>query len=447
MHPKILLMKFMKSRKVIEEQFGKAWLESGTENILQKVWNRTDWIAYTELLIFGDCLEKCSQFDKLRTEYYVKKIKKSANTNEQRGDIFEMLIAGAYYNSGSSKVFFPENPRQAGYDLMLITGDKFNIYISIKNYGNFGKSEDFVNKAKEIKELVKENIHNGCNSVCVFNESLPDVLGWRSLRENLPGLINSDSKTEDGRWAISLDGGWDVMVRYATRSDLYLPRDTPGRICPVGSSYILLIQARIAENDLEVIDEYNSGTLFGKIFDDACYNLEVHGNNDPKSINIIFLKVPREINLESIKQRCISYFKVNETSKLSGILLYQPEFAADINNRESLAHFFELITNPSKGEIVDSKMAELIPKFITGKWIKGSAPIMLDRGTVGGVISNDIDLMYQSGHIYCHSVNDKCFHGQINGILFEPCIHSNSNINRRIQMQALLPENKDLILL
>jgi len=120
MDPAELLKNFFKVRRVIMDQFGKAWLESSTENEIQKLWKRTDRIANTELLIFGDCLEKCRIINEDRAKHFVEIIKSSRSSNERRGAIYEILVAGAYYNAGNSVVEFPINPNNPSYDLKLI---------------------------------------------------------------------------------------------------------------------------------------------------------------------------------------------------------------------------------------------------------------------------------------------------------------------------------------
>jgi len=312
MDPKKLATNFIKAREVISDLFGVAWLESGTENELQKLWKRTDWfdskadwIAFTEILIFGDCLEKCKKIDEDRIKYFVEKIKSSHNHNERKGAIYEILVAGAFYNEGSSIVSFPANPESPYYDLKLIQNE-FSIYLSVKNYNSFDtRVKEFAEKSKQIKELIKQNIQNGCNTVYIINDkSFPDVLAWRSLRENLPHLLNMDSKkTYNDKWAISVDGGWSVFVKYATGNEPDSMKNTSllGPLCPAKGSYIFYIFTKLHENDLN--------TLFEKIFDKACENFEKIGENDEESINIVFLMVPREISLETCKLRCTDYFR------------------------------------------------------------------------------------------------------------------------------------------
>ncbi|MCK9566022.1 MAG: hypothetical protein M0Q43_08235, partial [Methanothrix sp.] len=120
MDPEKLLKNFLKARRVIMDLFEKTWLESCMENELQKLWNRTDAIANTELLIFGDCLEKCIQISEARTKHFAKILKSSKDLNERRGAIYEIIVAGAYQNAGNSVIEFPIDPNNPGYDLKLI---------------------------------------------------------------------------------------------------------------------------------------------------------------------------------------------------------------------------------------------------------------------------------------------------------------------------------------
>ncbi len=443
MDPKELAKNFIKARRVIIDLFEKTWLESGTENELQKLWNRTDWIACTEILLFGDCLEKCKQINENRTKYFVKIIKSSRNLNERRGAIYEIIVAGAYNNAGNSVVEFPINPNNPSYDLKLIQNE-FNIYISVKNYGLFTRAEDFIAKSKAIEELIKQNIQKGCNTVFIINDkSFPDILDWRSLQENLPGLLNSDSKKGiDGEWYIPVGDEWSIAVKYTTGNEPDSARDIlPGPICPEMASYVLFLSTKLHKNDLQ--------TLLEKIFDEACQNFEDHGEDDQKSINIIFLRVPREINLGSCKQGSIDYFKNKQDSKVSGIFLYQPEIVS-VKSKfggESLTHFYEFIINPHKRDIFNYGAINLIPKFIVGVWNKGSAPIMFVTGK-NNIISEDTEYFkYQSGHLYYQPTEDKYNPEVVNGILMEPCNSSMAIDEKSIVRQMLLPESNNLLLI
>ena len=442
MNPNELATNFVKARKVISDLFDLAWLESGTENELQKLWKRTDWIdskadwiACTELLIFGDCLEKCKQINENRTKYFVEKIKSCKDHNTRKGAIYEIIVAGAYYNEGHSVVEFPTNPNSPSYDLKLMQNG-FDIYL-------FRRVEEFVEKSKIIKELIKQYSLKGCNTVFIINDkSFPNLLDWSLLQENLLKLLNSDSKKAvDGEWLIPLEGGWSISVKYATGNEQDSMRNIalPGPICSEKKSYILFLFTKTHQNDLK--------NLFEKIFDEACENFENHGKDDPKLINIVFVRVPREIDLGSCKKASIDYFKGNGNSKVSGIFLYQPEFAGSRNcefSGESLAHCYEFIINPSKGEPLNSEGIKLIPKFIVGIWNKGSAPIMFVTGK-NNIISEDTEYYkYQSGHIYYQPTNDKYNPEIVNGILMEPCM-SLTEIDKKRRM--LFPESNDLILL
>lgn len=84
MNPTELLDRLLKARRIISDLFVDKWLKSSTGNELQTLWERSDRIAYTEILIFGDCLEKCKKINEKRTKDLVKKIKKSHNHNERK---------------------------------------------------------------------------------------------------------------------------------------------------------------------------------------------------------------------------------------------------------------------------------------------------------------------------------------------------------------------------
>ena len=54
MDPKELAANFIKARKIISDLFDVSWLESGTENQLQKIWKRTDWVNSKKLSLFPE---------------------------------------------------------------------------------------------------------------------------------------------------------------------------------------------------------------------------------------------------------------------------------------------------------------------------------------------------------------------------------------------------------
>lgn len=429
MKPEELAMNYINSKKVIEHLFGEEWLVSGENNELQQLWKRTDWIARTEVLIFGHYLEKCWLINEDRAKYFVDIIKKSDNRNQRRGFIYEIIVAGAYYDEGSSVVEFPINPNNPGYDLKLIQ-DKINIYISIKTHGLFQRVEDFVEKSNYIEGLIKLNINKGCNTVFIINDtSYPDLLDWNSLQERLPSFLNSDSK--------EIDGNWSIFVKYTKgddpRSINNIVRDGP--ISPEMASYILFLTTKLHKNDLK--------NLFDKI-DEACRNFEVYGEDDSNSINIIFIRVPREIDLESCKVKIDHYFENKKRSKISGILLYQPEFVFVNSSGESLTHCYELIINPYKKYY---KNINIIPKFSFGLMNQGSVPIMFVTG-INDIISKDIEsYKYQSGHIFYRPSNEKEKLKIINGIFMEPLIFSMPIDEKGILRRQLLPESDALLLL
>jgi len=291
---------------------------------------------------------------------------------------------------------------------------------------------------------IKQNLQKGCNTIFIINDkSFPSLLDWRSLQENLPKLLNSDSKkTVDSEWSTPIEGGWSVSVKYTTgnEQDSMRNKAIPGPICSEKESYILFLFTKLHQNDLK--------TLLEKIFDKACEDFENHGKDDPKSINIVFLRVPREINLGSCKRASIDYFKRNENSKVSGIFLNQPEFAGSIKGefrKESLTHCYEFIINPHKRELFNSGRIKLVPKFIVGIQNKGSTPIMFVTGK-NNIISEDTEYYkYQSGHIYYNSSNGKHYSEMVKGVLMEP-FRSLTEIDKKKRM-LLFPESNDLLLL
>lgn len=430
MNPPELASNYIKSRKIIAKLFGEEWLGSGGNNELQLLWKKTDWIALTELLIFGHCLENCWLINENRTKYFVETIKRSNNRNERRGSIYEIIVAGAYYDEGSSKVEFPPNPNNPGYDLKLIQ-DELNIYVSIKTHGLFQRVEEFVEKSKEIESVVTQNINNGCNAVFIVNSiSYPDLLDWSSLQEYLPKFLNSDSKMIDDKWSI--------FVKYATGNKLRSIKNivSNGSISPEMASYILFLTTKLHKNDLR--------NLFDKI-DDACRNFEIYGEDDSNSINIIFIRVPREIDLESCKIMIDDYFEnYKQSSKVSGIFLYQPEFVFINSSGESLTHCYEFIINPNKQDL---KNINIIPKFLCGLMNKGSAPIMFVTG-INDIVSKDIEsYKYQSGRIFYMPSNENETPKIINGILMEPLISPTPTNGKSIIRRQLLPESDALLLL
>ncbi|MFA7356945.1 MAG: hypothetical protein WCY97_07675 [Methanothrix sp.] len=429
MDPKELLNNYIKSRRIISDLFSEEWLTSSGNNELQKLWERTDWIALTEILVFGHCLEKCKSFDEKVTMDLVEKIKISSNRNERRGSIYEILVAGAYYNTGRFVVEFPAKRDNPGYDLKLTQGD-INILISIKTHGLFQRTEDFAEKSKEVRSIIKHNIIDGCNSVFIVNDkSYPGILDWYCLQENLPSLLNSRAK--------KIINGWSIYVNYSPpMSQLqheYLGIE--GHISTKKPSYMLYLNTKIHQNDLE--------TLVQKI-DGACENLQKHTKNS-KSINIVLVRVPREIDLKSCKLRINDYFINRPQSTISGVFLHQPEFAFGDSKAESLVHCYEFIINP-RGSELSNDTINLIPKYIAGLWNQGSRPIMFVTDT-SDIISNDIEYYkYSSGHIFYRPIKGNGKRRMINGILWEPDVPPKLDERDTIN-QMLLPESDELLLL
>ncbi|MCX6339225.1 MAG: hypothetical protein NTX71_04820 [Candidatus Aureabacteria bacterium] len=170
--------------------FTLEWLKVNGSNPVQILWKRNDFLASTEIILLGCSIKKIKNIDLKWVIKTIEKIK-TDDANNRKGAMLEVIIAAALHNPPNQIVSFPaiNNP---GYDLIINLPDKSKICLSIKNYGRSKHSQNIVDEAQVIEEIVKMYIRSEPSQIFIhkFN-TYPIQSDWKFLKNYLLGIPNN----------------------------------------------------------------------------------------------------------------------------------------------------------------------------------------------------------------------------------------------------------------
>ena len=152
----------------IEAAFGKAWLERG-DSPLQRLWQRTDMFATTQLHLLGQALVTMAPHGSWVRDQ-VGKIKRQEG--ERRGAMFELVGTSSVYVAPGSTV--RPTPRNfQGYDAIVTFQDGGILDISMKNFGVSQHERGFLIAAKQSEkrwlEAMAKTGRNGLGLAAIAN--------------------------------------------------------------------------------------------------------------------------------------------------------------------------------------------------------------------------------------------------------------------------------------
>jgi hypothetical protein len=81
--------------EAVASAFGIAWLKENRDHPLQKLWNRTDYLATNELVWFGDAILSMQSVDRKWTARELDKVK-NETANNRKGAAFEIIGLGIF---------------------------------------------------------------------------------------------------------------------------------------------------------------------------------------------------------------------------------------------------------------------------------------------------------------------------------------------------------------
>lgn len=312
--------------KAIADHFSLKWLNSRGAHPLQMLWHRNDTLATNELFSFGAHLKKLNEVDPKWTKKQVAQIK-TGQSNNQLGAFFEIAALGILATDKQNVK--PTKGNNPGFDGILSFDDSKEMRISLKNYGMSAAQRDFQNNAaileKELPSMLKARKITASQIIVDAVKGYPEKNDWVELKKQLPLII--DEYEVDNPKSFAVNEFWLVII-----GDL---KNEDQEFHPFSNSYTLLITSIFHKNEQK--------NLFDKL-DDACNNLTKHSSvEDHQIINVAFVHLPLSASILSCKKWAQEYFDHFPQKPITGIILYQPTVATDLEKDTTFIHHFSFI--------------------------------------------------------------------------------------------------------
>lgn len=308
--------------------------------------------------------------------------------------------------------------------------------MSVKNFGAFQRVDEVNEKAKEIEDIIKCNIHPGFYNIIIYFSTFPDIVDWGILKEKLPSILDSKAQKTS-----ILNGGCNIYKIFKDRNEVN-SIDLPGidgLLSPEATSYIFELDTKLFEYDEQNLREK---------LDDACVNLAKHRKSKSEnSLNIVFLRIPKEIPIETCDLWVEKYLEKDKASNISGIILYQPMVISLDKDTNALAHCYKIRLNPNIEQMIDLEEFRLDLEFVVGVPCSSTPPFMIITDK-GNLICNDTEYYKrQSGHLYLSQSNDQVYIKIVGDIIVESTNAEAILRQSGLNINNLLPATNDLFLL
>ena len=371
----------------ITEHFSYKWLKSPRNNPIQKLWNRKDALSTNELYFFGICLKELSTQNSKWLKQQVALIK-SDQSNNRQGALWEILALGILSSEGQKVV--PAKMNTAGYDGTVSFEDLKTIKVSLKNYGDSAHQREFNSYAKKVEEklilVLKEKNIVSIQIVIDSPKGFPTKNHWEGLMSALPEVLSSVEKGKPQSFAIQ--DFWFFMY-----GDL---KDDYQEFHPAYNSYQIIITSPYHQNE-----EKN---LLDKL-EDACVNLTKHSvTEDENTINSVFIHLPESASIIQCKEWAERYFMVHPEKPITGIMLYQPTVATDLEKDTNfIYHCFQFVFNEgklSRWNMTTNRQIHLTIPVGVMNFAPPENKFVIETDGKKEVINFKDRYLYQSGNLY-----------------------------------------------
>ena len=161
---------FINTIKIIEELFGKKWLNKNKQNHpLKQLWQRQDFLASNELYVIGLGLNKALQHkEKKWIDNFVKEIKQHKDIRQIQAICYELFIYTLFQNNVKLA-----KPNQQSFDLILIKNTQ-KINISVKRLTESDRANQLYSDFIQYKQFLVENLNalneNAIQLIMMFSE-------------------------------------------------------------------------------------------------------------------------------------------------------------------------------------------------------------------------------------------------------------------------------------
>ena len=375
------------------EHLGQRWLESKGSHPLQQLWLRKDALATSELYSLGYSMRKFEQADKHWLKHQVRQIK-SNQENNRKGALFEVMGLG--WLNGN---IVPAKRNQAGYDGTIHFSSGALARLSLKNYGISAHQKEFFKKSSRAESILcdamKKSDKNAIQLFVDAPKGYPSDQHWDLLYEGIPTVI---AVFNEGAQNYAFKDAWFVGLNKLDLADKQLHKGH--------QSYTCLLMSPFHKNE-----EQN---LLSKL-DEACGDFSAHSLTESDgAVNLIYVHLPVTASLSNCFRWANEYFENHPEKPISGVILYQPSVATDVDSNETfINHCCVICSNKRFADWANLHPSNRISMTVPiGRTSQSPTESKMVMGTE--MVSIDNRYIFQAGH---HYILPSSQDGKINGVI------------------------------
>jgi hypothetical protein len=310
------------------EVLGGDWLSADGGHPLQMLWGRRDALATSELLNFGDAVQRLHQESPGWLKGQVRLVK-TGEAGQSAGALFE-IIALSLFSRNSCRVI-PASEGMPGFDGTVVLKDGARILISVKNHGMSTREREFLGNARAFDtefqaQLATQSLRDvELNILATRSLNAGD---FRSLEADIANCLREIKAGGTGRtlerpYFITLKG---MVAQY-------------GPLSAFATSSGCRIMSPLAKNEQ---------SNFEDAIRKGCANLYAYTKEEAGDVcRMIILRLSNAASMGRCKDWANWYFNEYPADPVDVILLYQAAVITDMaKGTSSIVHHVTTITGP-----------------------------------------------------------------------------------------------------
>lgn len=361
----------LRRRSVLETSFPDTKvLKLGTDNRLRQLWERSDFIAASELLALAYAIETLMTIDEEWTKDHIKKIL-IGHSNEQIGSFFE-LVAASMLSTGGLKVI-PGRRNSPGYDLEISYDGGHSNFVSLKNHDVSNAEQVFVSQCKDFRKHLIQHFESAGSPPLIMIDAKHYLVkdDWTKIEDALAYLkLNDQFQVAEIAPGIALGG---ILLKPLSKQ-IFAPKPL--------SNQLLVTCAYHA----------NEQNNFCSKLEDAAYNMRKHLPKKHGTNNIVFMRLHPTASIPYLEPTAANLVELDDG--VDGIVLYQTSITRTAN-QFTISHYHKIFGS----DRWDQKKHPLRLKPYAGQWLNSPPRVEL-QGNGKPLMSNLTGYMFQEADYY-----------------------------------------------
>lgn len=364
--------------EAIADEFGTNWLDAGSDNPLQQLWQRKDSLATAELLTLGDAVRRLRAIDAEWTRNRINEMM-SQDQGTRSGATFELLGLNLFHGA---TVIEPARANNPGCDGLVRFSDGSSLLLSIKNHGVTSGEGEFRARSASVRDAfikgLRQRSMNGVQQLIVTPVH-PTTADWKRLEDRMGDILGGNIiPGATASWSGRLQ---PIDARYSPLSANHL-------------SYAILLAAPYRENEQK---------NFLSNIEKAIENLaKHHGVSNSDICRGLLLRLSETAHMSDCAAWVRHYFVQYPETPVEVVLLYQVAVTTDLSNDTTfMAHYFLPIFGPKYAAWHQGKQERRFNiAVLIGKILSTPSRLVLAGDAKVPQIALDGHYMFQDGKIF-----------------------------------------------